>query len=100
VVVTALVPETRADAVRRTLFSETTTFGIRYYGVRRDTLARSTKTVATPYGDVAVKVGIWNGECVTVAPEYESCRKCAETSRVPLKTVYREALKTAWQDAT
>jgi len=38
-----------------------------------------------------VKLGLLNGQVVQAAPEYESCRRVADASRVPLKQVYEEA---------
>jgi len=57
----------------------------------RRKLAREFRTVRTRFGDVTVKLGLLNGQVVQAAPEYESCRRVADASRVPLKQVYEEA---------
>lgn len=75
-----------------TLFRESTTLGVRGWEVRRWILERETMEVETPYGVVRVKVGRKGGEVVNIAPEYESCRKIAEGTGVPLKEVYQVAL--------
>ena len=59
-------------------------------------LARTIKNVPTPYGEIAVKMGRWEGNLVTAAPEYDACRAAAERYGVPLKAVYGEAAKAAW----
>ena len=67
---------------------ETTTFGLRYYGVDKVELERSFRVVQTAYGPVTAKEAIRNGSVVTSSPEYEDCRKIAETRKIPLKEVY------------
>ena len=80
------------EPVRSTVFAETTTFGMRYFPVRRFTLERRHVDVETPWGAVRVKVGDYAGETLTVSPEYEDCRRAAETHDVPLRRVYEAAL--------
>jgi uncharacterized protein (TIGR00299 family) protein len=73
------------------LFTETTTFGVRTYRTQKHCLERESKTVTTPYGPVKVKIGTLGGKIVSISPEYESCRKLAQTKHVPLKDVYAAA---------
>jgi uncharacterized protein (DUF111 family) len=75
------------------LFRETGTFGIRIREQRRYTLDRIWRTVATEFGEVRLKVGAWHGEEMTVAPEYEDCKRLAQEHEVPLKKVYEAALR-------
>jgi len=84
-----------AAAVEQVLFRETTTFGVRRYEVERSKLAREHVKVRTSYGTVRVKVGRLDGEVITVAPEYEDCRRAAERSDAPLKDVRQAALNAA-----
>jgi len=77
------------------LARETTTLGVRYHHARRSELQRRLVTVATPFGQVAVKVGFLGRERVTVAPEFEDCRRVAETCGVPARLVYEAALAAA-----
>ncbi len=91
---TVLCPPDKADALAGLLFRETGTFGIRTREQRRYTLARSWRTVATEFGDIRLKAGAWLGEEVTVAPEYEDCKRAAQAHGVPLRRVYEAAL---WQ---
>jgi hypothetical protein len=94
-VVTCLVPIGSDSDVEQVLFKETTTFGIRKHIVERTKLARETKTVHTRYGEIRVKVGRLGQKIVTVSPEYEDCRRAAESANVPLKEVYAEATRLA-----
>lgn len=88
-----LCPPDRADALAALLFRETGTFGIRIREQRRCTLARSWRTVSTAFGDIRLKAGAWQGEEVTVAPEYEDCKRAALEHGVPLRWVYEAALR-------
>jgi uncharacterized protein (DUF111 family) len=51
--------------------------------------------VATPYGDIDMKVGREGGAVVNAAPEFESCRAAAVRTGAPLKAVYAAAIA-AW----
>ena len=92
---TVLCPPDKADALAALLFRETSTFGIRAREQHRYTLARSWRTVATEFGDIRLKAGTWLGEEVTVAPEYEDCKRAALAYGVPLRRVYEAALRLA-----
>ena len=78
-------------SLRETIFKNSTTFGIRFYPVEREILNRRFVSATTPWGEVTVKIGERNGETVTIAPEFESCRKVAEAADVTLPQVYRAA---------
>lgn len=81
-----------ADAVADVLLRETTTLGVRMAQMHRRCLAREQVTVATEFGEVAVKLGYQDSEVVTASPEYEDCRRAAREHAVPLKTVYAAAI--------
>jgi hypothetical protein len=84
----------KRTALEQVLFAETTTLGVRYSEVSRSALQRQSIEVNTPWGSVRVKVGR-SGEQVTLAPEYEDCRRVAQASSVPLKRVYEAAISEA-----
>ena len=96
---TALADPADRDAVVETLFSESTTLGVRITEAERETLERRVVSVATPWGAVGVKVGIRGGAVVNRAPEFEDCRRLAEASGTPLKEIYRRALAAPLPDA-
>lgn len=73
------------------VFRETTTIGVRTYDVRRKTLAREFVPVATPFGEVRVKISRLNGAVLNATPEYEDCQKLAAERGVPLKQVIAAA---------
>lgn len=87
-------PADRA-ALRRILFRETTTIGVREYPVQRYTLERGAATVNTRYGAIRVKLVQGAGIQPRWTPEYDDCRAAAESGAVPLQEVYRAALDAA-----
>ncbi len=93
-----LTAKEKLDGILSTVFSETTTLGVRIHSVDRRVLARETISVKTTLGDVRVKVGRIGGEVKTMAPEYEDCREIAARQGVPLKDVY-ESAKAACREA-
>jgi hypothetical protein len=82
------------ERLRRIVFSETGTLGIRRRAVERNTLDRRYEEVATPYGTIRVKVGTAPGVC-TAAPEFEDCRRAAKEHGVALRTVM-DAARSEW----
>lgn len=75
------------------LFRETTTFGARFSRWQRLCLERRWETVQTRYGEVRVKIGIWNGREVTASPEHEDCVRQSQEHGVTTKEVYLEAMQ-------
>lgn len=93
VLLTVLCGEGDADRLTELLVRETTAFGVRRTTAARRKLRREIITVRTPVGGIEVKVGRLNGKIVQAAPEYESCRKLAEESGLPLKEIYAAAVR-------
>ena len=83
-----------ADAARLTeiLFAETTTIGVRSRVESRECLERRWEAVSTPWGEVRMKIASRNGVVTNYAPEFEDCRRIAESHGVPLKQVMAEAI--------
>ena len=71
------------------LFSETSTLGNRKQLVERYSLPRSVHSIETSYGPVRVKVASLGSQATKISPEYEDCRKLAETNNVPLLEIYK-----------
>ncbi|HET7755152.1 MAG TPA: nickel pincer cofactor biosynthesis protein LarC [Anaeromyxobacteraceae bacterium] len=96
VVLGALAPEERRDAVVRAIVAETTTLGVRFHAVERVELARGWDTVETPHGAVRVKVGWLDGEPVVAHPEYDDCAARAREHGVSVREVM-SAAAAAWR---
>lgn len=88
-----LLPPDKVDDVKKILFTDTTTLGIRIREVTRVSLPRQIRKVATEYGEIEVKVATLPGGGVKTAPEYESVKKAALKNGVTLDLVYRAALR-------
>ncbi|MCE2448767.1 MAG: nickel pincer cofactor biosynthesis protein LarC [Candidatus Latescibacteria bacterium] len=89
-VLSVLAPVGRLDELAAIVLQETTTIGLRYYGVERRVLKRQVRAVATPYGEVNVKFSYLDGRR-RAAPEYEDCARLAQQHQVPLLSVYEAA---------
>ena len=89
-VLSVLAPAGRLDELAAIVLQETTTIGLRYYGVERRVLERQVRAVATPYGEVGVKFSSIDGRR-RAAPEYEDCARLAQQHQVPLLSVYEAA---------
>lgn len=75
------------------LFRETSTLGVRRQFMEMHSLERTSEIVETLYGPIQVKVARLPDGTSKRAPEYEDCKKAAETHGVPLRTVYAAALR-------
>jgi uncharacterized protein (DUF111 family) len=96
---TVLCKPADSAALERLILSETSTLGIRIHQERRTCLERVHTTVATPYGEIRIKIGSSAGETINAAPEYEDCRSAAAAHHVAVKQVQQAAIA-AYQHAT
>jgi len=81
----------RAEDLARLLLRETSSFGVRMHPSGRIKLARKQEFVQTPFGPVAIKVGLMGGRPVKASPEFESCRRAAEAAGAAVADVYHAA---------
>ena len=73
--------------IKKCIFSETSSIGLRFRREKRMTLPRQTGTVNTTWGDIQVK-RVETPTGYAQYPEYEDCRRVALENNVPLKDVY------------
>ncbi|HTW87757.1 MAG TPA: nickel pincer cofactor biosynthesis protein LarC [Candidatus Binataceae bacterium] len=91
VIVTVLAEPARKEALAAILFAETSTIGLRFHPVSRLKLHREIYEVTTRFGPIRVKVsGSADSAALTIAPEYEDCRRAAESHQVALRVVIEE----------
>jgi pyridinium-3,5-bisthiocarboxylic acid mononucleotide nickel chelatase len=93
VLLTVLCPAADEDRFSELILSETSAFGLRRSPAERRKLQRELVTVKTAAGEVTVKLGKLDGRIVQIAPEFESCRKLADSSGQSLKAIYEEAIR-------
>ncbi|HHY26341.1 MAG TPA: nickel pincer cofactor biosynthesis protein LarC, partial [Desulfitobacterium dehalogenans] len=98
VLLTVQTPYHKLEEIRRILFEETTTIGLRVYPIKKYMLPYELLTIETKYGSAQVKVAFWEGRACTVSPEYEDCRRLARLTGKPLKHIYEEIKEKAKQD--
>ncbi|MCR4287070.1 MAG: LarC family nickel insertion protein, partial [Deltaproteobacteria bacterium] len=91
ILLSALGPFNRRDALLSTIFAESTTIGVRLYPIDRVCLERKIIKVKTRYGLVRVKVSMRDNKAVNIQPEYEDIRAAARRHNAPLKKVMDEA---------
>ncbi len=82
-------------SLKKILFIETSTLGIRQHTLDRHALPRRTQEVKTIYGPVHVKIADLGEGQEKFAPEYEDCRRLAERHQFPLRCIYQAAERAA-----
>jgi len=92
---TVLAPAEIRTLLAELLFRETTTLGVRYETLWRETLDRRWEPVPVDGGEVRIKVARRAGRTVGAAPEFEDCLRVANATGRPVRAVQAEALR-AW----
>lgn len=88
-----LCSNNKLNKMKEIIFSETTTFGLRYYPLEVHRLERRFVSLITKWGPVKIKEGLFQGEVVQRSPEYEDCKRISSNACVPLKDVYADVWK-------
>ena len=77
------------------LFRETTTIGVRFDTMARETLERRSEDVTIAGGVIRIKIATRHGEVVNAAPEFDDCARVAAVTGQSVKAVQADALR-AW----
>jgi hypothetical protein len=95
IILNVLADPAKVEALLRVIFAETTTLGVRVQETARRMLPREIMEVSTSYGPVRVKVAKTSGTrgVSKARPEYRDCKRIAEQTGLPLRTVMREVEK-------
>jgi uncharacterized protein (TIGR00299 family) protein len=96
--VTIIAPPARREAIAGVLFTDTTTIGMRYQEMRRDTLDREIRSIDTPIGPVRFKIASRAGRVLNAAPEFDDCARIATERGMAIKDVQALAAR-AWLDS-
>lgn len=83
-----LIEESILDKILQIIYSETTTIGIRVNRIERNKLEREIRVIDTSLGRIRVKVISSNGSKNKFVPEFEDCKKIAQSTNTPLNSVY------------
>ncbi|HZT83336.1 MAG TPA: nickel pincer cofactor biosynthesis protein LarC [Gemmataceae bacterium] len=92
IVLAALAPPARTEAVADVILKETTSLGVRVREVDRLVLPRRSVSLRTKLGPVRLKVADLGDGRVKAAPEYQDCRRLAERTGRPLRDVMEAAM--------
>jgi pyridinium-3,5-bisthiocarboxylic acid mononucleotide nickel chelatase len=87
-----LVPPDRADAVRATIFRETSAIGLREQRLAKHALAREMSSVDVGGQPIAVKVARHEGAVVNAMPEYDDVARAAAALGRPVADVLADAV--------
>jgi uncharacterized protein (TIGR00299 family) protein len=90
-----LVAHERAQEVRRAVFVETSTIGLREHVVGKWALDRRSSSVDVGGQPVRVKVALLDGTVLNAAPEYEDVAAVAAALDLPVKAVLARATAAA-----
>ena len=90
-----LVATDRADGVRREVYRQTSTIGLREQRIGKHELDRSMATVELDGHTIGVKLARLDGEVVNVQPEFEDVAAAARSLGRPVKTVMADAVAAA-----
>jgi len=96
--VPVIAPPAKRDAIAAVLFTHTTTIGVRYQEMRRDTLDRTVVSIDTPFGSLRMKVASRDGRVLNAAAEFDDCVRIAAERGIAIKEVQAMATK-AWLDS-
>jgi uncharacterized protein (TIGR00299 family) protein len=95
---TVLAPPALREAIAALLFRETTTIGVRFEQLERETLERDWIEVAVDGGPIRIKLAKRRGDIVNASPEFDDCLRVAAATGRPLKVVQADAMR-AWANA-
>ncbi len=98
VTVNVLCSPEDAERLKEMLLTETSTFGLRTTSVMKRAIEREHMVVATPWGEVRVKVGKEGGRITNVSPEFADCAEIASMTGLPLKDIFSKAHALAMQE--
>ena len=91
IMLSVLCQSEKEEELKDIIFSESSTIGIRKYGVAKEMLHRESSMIVTSFGKIRVKTVFYKGEQLRHKFEYEDCKKSAKENKVSIRKVYEEA---------
>jgi len=88
-----LGPLDREKEIADTLFTESTTIGVRRTELERIVLERETTEIESPWGMIRIKKAWHGGQEVGASPEYDDLKRAAEASGLPIKELHRKVME-------
>ncbi len=90
--ISILCSEELVEKVIKIFKSDTSTFGVRVFSVKREAFDRKIETISTKYGEIKIKFKIDSGNIIGAYPEYEDCKNLAKVHNIPLKVIFDQAI--------
>jgi len=90
IIVSVLCSPPIEAALKRVIFQETTTLGIKRIAVTKTMLERRTTCCETRFGSIPIKTALLDGKPLRAKPEFEECAAIARREGIPLSAVYQE----------
>jgi pyridinium-3,5-bisthiocarboxylic acid mononucleotide nickel chelatase len=87
-----LVPPDRAEAVRATVFRETSAIGLREQRLAKHALEREMSSVEVDGHAIAVKLARYEGAVINAMPEYDDVARAAAAAGRPVADVLADAV--------
>ncbi|PQV63145.1 hypothetical protein B1R32_11552 [Abditibacterium utsteinense] len=92
-----LCEESAKNALLTAILRETTTLGVRIQSIERAGLKREFEVVSTRFGEVRVKVALWDEENLRRAhPEWDDVKRLAKQSGASAREVFEAAVKASF----
>ena len=79
--------------LKQIILSETSAIGLRFRQENRMTLARESVEIETKWGSITAKQ-VQKPDGKVIYPEYEACKKIAQTEKISLAHVYSAVMQT------
>ena len=89
---TVVCTEEKGLEISETIFTSSSSIGLRIQKAEKHMLKREEQTAATPFGPVQVKTAFLNGRAVNSKAEYRDCKERAREHGVTVEEVRRAAL--------
>ncbi|MGO9016682.1 MAG: nickel pincer cofactor biosynthesis protein LarC [Dissulfurispiraceae bacterium] len=82
---TVLTDENKREDIAALIFNETTTIGLRFYGVGRKVLTREIRKIKTGFGEVRIKIARMEGAVINISPEFSDLKALSKKTGQPAK---------------
>lgn len=87
VTLSILCKEALAEKMKTIIFTHSSTLGIRESSIKKNMLRREESQIDTIYGSIRIKKSFFNGKLIRTKPEFEDCKKLAETHQISISEI-------------
>jgi uncharacterized protein (DUF111 family) len=103
-VIRAIVRHEETELLAKIIIRETGSLGVRVFpSIHRLVAEREQRLVPVEFSgsiyQVPVKVSRMDGELLSVKPEYEDCKRIADETNQPLRTIIKKVEEAGWRAA-